>query len=1067
MAPFTITFGGDYQGKTVPALVPTSHLSGGVDPSVEVTTSTQLGAPIQIASTTNSVDARDGNNAHIPVIVDGSQIPGGAPGFVMDTTDSILRGLIIDGFTIGVSVPRPVDVGNLIQGNFIGGYYLYPVDPTSGAAVPAPNNVVIAGVGNSQQGIYIDGKNTTVGGTNPQENNVIVGSGLQGILIDVDGQGNVVEGNQIGLAGPSANGRYFQVGNQGEGVLIYGSSNVIGGPGGGSGNLISANQLCGVRIVGPAATRNIVAANIIGLGPGGGYLFGTGDPGNGGDGVRIENSTQNQVGGPDSTWANVISSNSGAGVNITGITSTGNTVENNLIGLTADGKAVKGNYADGVVVFSPQNTIGPGNIISGNLRGVLISGPNATGVVVRDNLIGTDISGTLDLGNAQEGVRIDNASGNTVTGNANGSQVISGNLVGVTIAGSSSTRNLVVGNLIGSDKSGLNPLPNAQEGVLIDSAHDNTIGGTTATKQNLISGNHWGVRLDGASATGNLVAGNLIGTDLTGKAPLANEVNGVIVSTNASNNTIGGVTADLGNTIAFNVLAGVSVESGTGDSILSNSIFLNGMLGIDLVSPGTGNGPNNLQIYPVLEYATSNGSITHVHGTIKSVLPTTFLIQFFSDVTPDPSGFGEGETGFGSLQVTTVGGNVDTPFDLQFASALPPGVVISATATNLATGDTSEFAKNVAQTAALQFISATYVVDQSSGTALITVSRTLTTGMSTVQFATADGTAHAGQDYSTTSGSLSFNPGVATQTFPITVIDTHQAGGFKTVNLALSNPTGGVIDFQPTAVLRIFHNGSGTAGLFTVTNTLDSGPGSLRQAILYANSTPGPNDITFNIPAATDPLLDVPVSGFDPTTQDWTITLSTPLPALTDTVSIDGFTQGHVGVPFRYPSQVSSAQQQVAVLGNPTGGYFTLATQAPLPPGRTGPIAYNATPDQVQAALSAIPKMAGNIVVSGSPSAYTVSFRGAFAGEDLPDLIGDAAGLLGSNPTVQVQTVIVGGMPISDPLLIKSIPNTLQARDGNNCASEGDRRRQPNRRRDRVRDRHLAFCPERPHYRRL
>ncbi len=117
---------------------------------------------------------------------------------------------------------------------------------------------------------------------------------------------------------------------------------------------------------------------------------------------------------------------------------------------------------------------------------------------------------------------------------------------------------------------------------------------------------------------GNLVAGNLIGTDLTGKAPLANEVNGVIVSTNASNNTIGGVTADLGNTIAFNVLAGVSVESGTGDSILSNSIFLNGMLGIDLVSPGIGNGPNNLQRYPVLQYATSNGSITHVHGTIKS-----------------------------------------------------------------------------------------------------------------------------------------------------------------------------------------------------------------------------------------------------------------------------------------------------------------------------------------------------------------------------------------------------------------------------------------------------------------
>ena len=146
--------------------------------------------------------------------------------------------------------------------------------------------------------------------------------------------------------------------------------------------------------------------------------------------------------------------------------------------------------------LTSQTVIGPGNVISGNLRGVRISGsgPGAVGVVVRDNLIGTDITGTLDLGNAIEGVRIEDATDAVIQGNASGSQVISGNLVGVAIAGSSSTRNLVVGNLIGSDKSGLNPLPNAQEGVFIDSASGNTIGGTTAAKRNLISGNHWGVR---------------------------------------------------------------------------------------------------------------------------------------------------------------------------------------------------------------------------------------------------------------------------------------------------------------------------------------------------------------------------------------------------------------------------------------------------------------------------------------------------------------------------------------------------------------------------------------------
>ena len=86
---------------------------------------------------------------------------------------------------------------------------------------------------------------------------------------------------------------------------------------------------------------------------------------------------------------------------------------------------------------NPQTVIGPGNLISGNLRGVRISGSGpAPGVLVRDNLIGTDITGTLDLGNALEGVLIDNATDATIIqGNATGSQVISGNLVGVAIAG--------------------------------------------------------------------------------------------------------------------------------------------------------------------------------------------------------------------------------------------------------------------------------------------------------------------------------------------------------------------------------------------------------------------------------------------------------------------------------------------------------------------------------------------------------------------------------------------------------------------------------------------------------
>ncbi|HEX8141546.1 MAG TPA: DUF4394 domain-containing protein [Pyrinomonadaceae bacterium] len=74
---------------------------------------------------------------------------------------------------------------------------------------------------------------------------------------------------------------------------------------------------------------------------------------------------------------------------------------------------------------------------------------------------------------------------------------------------------------------------------------------------------------------------------------------------------------------------------------------------------------------------------------------------------------------------------------------------------------------------------------------------------------------------------------------------------------------------------------------FTVTNTNDSGAGSLRQAILDANANPGLDAIDFNIPGA----------GVQ------TITPATALPIITGPLIIDGFTQ---------PGTIANSQ--------PTGG---------------------------------------------------------------------------------------------------------------------------------------------------
>jgi hypothetical protein len=106
----------------------------------------------------------------------------------------------------------------------------------------------------------------------------------------------------------------------------------------------------------------------------------------------------------------------------------------------------------------------------------------------------------------------------------------------------------------------------------------------------------------------------------------------------------------------------------------------------------------------------------------------------------------------------------------------------------------------------VQFTAATHSGHEKGGPITITVSRTSgTAGGATVQYATIDGTAHAGTDYTATSGTLTFGPGQTSQTFTVTPLDNGlvTVNGL-TVNLTLSQPGGGATLGSPaTAVLTI------------------------------------------------------------------------------------------------------------------------------------------------------------------------------------------------------------------------------------------------------------------------
>jgi uncharacterized repeat protein (TIGR01451 family) len=386
-----------------------------------------------------------------------------------------------------------------------------------------------------------------------------------------------------------------------------------------------------------------------------------------------------------------------------------NHVEGCYIGTNAAGSAAQSNGDHGVAIaVNSNNTVGgtvaaARNVISGNnSNGVAILGP-ASANLVRGNYIGTNASGTSAVANAGDGIGLVSAA-NTVTNTSIGGTAagagncISGNSgSGVQFFGVG-TGNLIQGNLIGVSASGAQPLGNVLIGVVITDATATTIGGSVATASNLISGNGSdGVRINSSTATNNAVKGNRIGTGLNGTTAMANAGDGVVVLNSASNNTIGGAAGE-GNVIAFNSGVGVRVDTGTGNAILTNAIFANSGLGIDLSPAGvTANdagdgdsGANNLQNFPVLQTANGvAGGGTSVQGTLNSTASATFTIQFFANDTCDASGNGEGQLFLGATTVTTnASGNAT--INATLAGAATTGQFITATATDAA-GNTSEF----------------------------------------------------------------------------------------------------------------------------------------------------------------------------------------------------------------------------------------------------------------------------------------------------------------------------------------------------------------------------------------
>ena len=465
----------------------------------------------------------------------------------------------------------------------------------------------------------------------------------------------------------------------------------------GSGNTIVGNFI-GTNVAGTAASQNAT-------------------------GILIDSaSTGNTVGGTSPADRNVISGNgTGLSLNASGNNVLGNFIGTDLTGLApvANGNGVTdgngGNAVGGSVGTTPGGPCtGACNLISGNsAHGVQLSAANPS--TVEGNFIGTDVTGLAALGNGNYGIPIFSGIGHSIRNN-----VVSGNFVGI---GMNAAPGVVIqGNFVGTNAAGTAALPNQYAGVGAFNGSDGTqIGGAAGPAGtpcvypcNLISGNTgYGISLGtGGSSIGqenDLIRGNCIGTQVDCFSPLPNGSQGIEIGFQASNTTVGGTAAGVGNVIAFNGVNGINIGSGVGNTVRGNSVFSNDGLGIDLCGDGvtpndpgdTDSGANLLQNFPIItsvEAALTSGprgAATRIQGFLRTSAATSFDLDFFSNAAcaDRPQEFLEGRTYLGSATVTTDGAGLAV-FDVTLPVDVPAADPVSATATD-PLGNTSEFSQRL------------------------------------------------------------------------------------------------------------------------------------------------------------------------------------------------------------------------------------------------------------------------------------------------------------------------------------------------------------------------------------
>jgi len=251
-----------------------------------------------------------------------------------------------------------------------------------------------------------------------------------------------------------------------------------------------------------------------------------------------------------------------------------------------------------------------------------------------------------------------------------------------------------------------------------------------------------------------------------------------------------------------------------------------------------------LGVQATVNYSTSNGTALAGVNYIASTGSVTFAVN---EVTK-------------TIQIPIIDDPTTDPtltFNVTLTAADGSGFVggIGQATVNIIDNDATSF----------RFNPSSYTTDEGSGIVTLTVEALRVgdpTETITVDYATSDGTAKDGSNYTRSSGRLTFGPNIFSQTINVPIIDNGSTDGTTTFTVTLSNPLGGGTTNPPprlgtpsTATVSIIDNDATTFQFASASYTANDQAGVASATVTLSRI--GDPNITYSVSYATSDLSAV------------------------------------------------------------------------------------------------------------------------------------------------------------------------------------------------------------------